>query len=257
MPRRSARRWRRSRARDRRLRDASHASENPHDARASSTARPSRRICARKSRPKCGGCARARSGAGPRGGAGRRESGERGLRALEGEADRRSRDEIVRPPAARHRVRRRAAGAGREAQCRSGSARHSGAASAAEADRQPEGARTRSIRARTWTAFIRSMPAGLRPDCRRSTPCTPLGCVMLAKTVHAIARRHGGRHRRPLQYRRQAADPAAAQRERHRDGRAFEDARSSRPSAAAPMSCSPRSAGPRWCAAIGSSPARP
>ena len=57
-------------------------------------------------------------------------------------------------------------------------------------------------------------------------PCTPLGCVLLAKTVHALARRPGGGGDRPLQHRRQAGGAAAAggERDGHRD--AFEDARS-------------------------------
>ena len=41
-------------------------------------------------------------------------------------------------------------------------------------------------------------------------PCTPLGCVMLAKTVHAVARRPRSGGDRPLQHRRQAGGAASA-----------------------------------------------
>ena len=88
-------------------------------------------------------------------------------------------------------------------------------------------------------------------------PCTPLGCVLLAKTVHAVARRARSGGDRPLQHRRQAAGAAAAGGERDRDDRAFAHARSARRSAGAPTSCSRRWAGRRWCGATGSSPAPP
>ena len=115
----------------------------------------------------------------------------------------------------------------------------------------------RSIPAKDVDGFHPMNAGRLATGLPALTPCTPLGCVMLAKTVHRLARRHGGRGGRPLQHRRQAAGPAAARRERDRDGRAFEDARPARRVAAAPTSCSRRSAGPRWCAATGSSRARP
>ena len=37
---------------------------------------------------------------------------------------------------------------------------------------------------RTWTASARPMWGGSRPGCRASAPCTPLGCILLAKSVH-------------------------------------------------------------------------
>ena len=88
-------------------------------------------------------------------------------------------------------------------------------------------------------------------------PCTPLGCVLLAKTVHAVARRARSGRDRPLQHRRQAAGAAPAGGERDRDGRAFEDARSAGglpPRRHAVRRGRPRA---RWCAATGSSPAPP
>ena len=88
-------------------------------------------------------------------------------------------------------------------------------------------------------------------------PCTPLGCIILAKTVHAVARRARRDRHRPLQHRRQTARAADARRERHRDGGAFEDRRSSRGLRAAPISYSPRSAVRSSCARIGSSRAPP
>ena len=62
-------------------------------------------------------------------------------------------------------------------------ARHPGAAAAARADRRTEGASPRSIRPRTSTASTRSMPAGSSAGLPALAPCTPLGCVLLAKTV--------------------------------------------------------------------------
>ena len=60
---------------------------------------------------------------------------------------------------------------------------------------------------------------------------------------------------RALEHRRQADGAAAASRELHGDHGAFEDAATCPESAGAPTSSSPPSAGPRWCAATGSSPA--
>ena len=34
------------------------------------------------------------------------------------------------------------------------------------------------------------MSGGSRSGCRRSSPCTPLGCIALTKTVHPVAFRH-------------------------------------------------------------------
>ena len=56
---------------------------------------------------------------------------------------------------------------------------------------------------------------------RALAPCTPVGSVILAKSVrHDLVRPRRGR-RRPLQHRRQADGAAAAARELHRDDRAF------------------------------------
>ena len=56
-------------------------------------------------------------------------------------------------------------------------------------------------------------------------PCTPLGCIMLAKTVHAFAGRPGSGGGRPLQHRRQAAGATAAAGKYDGDDRAFQDPR--------------------------------
>ena len=72
-----------------------------------------------------------------------------------------------------------------QAQRRSGGARHPGAAAAADADRRAAGDRRHRSAPRTSTAFIRSMPAGSPTGLPALVPCTPLGCMMLAKTVHA------------------------------------------------------------------------
>ena len=72
-----------------------------------------------------------------------------------------------------------------------------------------------------------------------------------------IARRTGSGGDRPLQHRRQAGGAIVAGRECDRDDRAFQDARSCRRCAAAPISLSPRSGGRKWFAATGSSRARP
>ncbi len=87
-------------------------------------------------------------------------------------------------------------------------------------------------------------------------PCTPVGCVVLARTRAAFARGARGGGDRPLQYRRQAAGAAAAGGECDGDGRAFAHPR---PSRGVPARRSPvRRRGPRrrWCGATGSSPAR-
>ena len=88
-------------------------------------------------------------------------------------------------------------------------------------------------------------------------PCTPLGCVRLAKTVHAVARRAGGGGDRPLQHRRQAGGAVAAGRERNGDHRPFQDARFAGGVRAARTYLSPRWAALKWCAAAGSSRAPP
>ena len=64
---------------------------------------------------------------------------------------------------------------------RSGGPRHPGATAAAEADRVGEGPRTPSIPPRMSTGFMSSTRAGSRPGQDSLVPCTPLGCVMLAK----------------------------------------------------------------------------
>ena len=88
-------------------------------------------------------------------------------------------------------------------------------------------------------------------------PCTPLGCIRLAKSVHPSLDGLDARRDRPLQYRRQAAGAASARRERHRDRRAFADARSAGAVPARRICCSPPSAAPNSFAATGSSRAPP
>ena len=112
----------------------------------------------------------ARRHARARGRARRQQSGERGLCRQQGQGHGRDRHEVVRSSPAGQRRPGRAAGAGEEAQRRSGGARHPGAIAAAEADRRAAGARMRSIRGRTSTAFIRSMPGGSPRGCRRCRP---------------------------------------------------------------------------------------
>ena len=116
---------------------------------------------------------------------------------------------------------------------------------------------TRSIPPRTSTAFTRSTPAGSRPDCRRSRParrsaasCWRRPCIASLDGMEAVVVGRSNIVGKPL-------IQLLLARERHRDGRAFEDARPARRRAAAPTSCSRRSAGPKWCAATGSSRARP
>ena len=143
----------------------------------------------------------------------------------QGEDDRRQRHALVRPPAAGDHQRGRVAGAGRRLNADPGRARHPGAAAAAAADRRAEGdRRDRSGQGRRRLPS-RQCRAVWSPGLPALAPCTPLGCMRLAKTVHAVARRARGGGDRPLQHRRQAAGAAAARRERDRDGRAFQDAR--------------------------------
>ena len=54
-------------------------------------------------------------------------------------------------------------------------------------------------------------------------PCTPMGCVLLAKSVHKSLAGLAGRGDRTIQHRRQAGRAVAARRKRDGDGRAFED----------------------------------
>ena len=72
-----------------------------------------------------------------------------------------------------------------------------------------------------------------------------------------LARGHERDRDRPLQSGRPSAGAIAAQRKRHGDDRAFALARSQKLCAPAPIWFTPPSAGPRWCAATGSSRARP
>ena len=123
------------------------------------------------------------------------------------------------------------------------------------ADRFAEGPRRdRSGQGRRRLSSRQSRPAGGRP--------AGAGAVHAARLHHSgqdrasVARRARGRRDRPLQHRRQAAGAAAARRERHRDGRAFEDRATFPRCAGAPISCSPRSAARSSCARAGSSRAR-
>ena len=72
-----------------------------------------------------------------------------------------------------------------------------------------------------------------------------------------LARRHERHRDRPLQPGRPSAGAVAAERKRHGDDRAFALARPAGSCAPAPISSMPRSAGRKWCAATGSSPAPP
>jgi methylenetetrahydrofolate dehydrogenase (NADP+)/methenyltetrahydrofolate cyclohydrolase len=54
-------------------------------------------------------------------------------------------------------------------------------------------------------------------------PCTPMGCVLLAKSVHESLAGSCCRGDRAVQHRRQTGRAVAARRERDGDGRAFED----------------------------------
>ena len=154
------------------------------DGKAIAQRRSARDKIARLAAVRSGSALDARPRAGARGGAGRRESGERRLCAHEVEADGRSRHALVRSQAAGRCAGGRAAGAGRKTQRRPGRARHPGAAAAAEADRQPEGAqrgRPRQGRGRLSSGQCRTArdrTAGAECRARRSAAC------MLAKTVH-------------------------------------------------------------------------
>ena len=87
-------------------------------------------------------------------------------------------------------------------------------------------------------------------------PCTPQACIVLAKTVHALARRPRCAGDRPLDHRRQAARPASHRAERDGHGGAFQDQGPARGRRGGPTWCSSRSAVPNSSAATGSSRAR-
>ena len=105
--------------------------------------------------------------AGPRGRAGRQQSGERSLCRQQGEGDRRGRHAVLRPQAA-GQPSSEAELLALIAQLNADPAVH-GILVQLPLPPQIDAQRcsTRSIRARTSTAFIRSMPGGLRPACRR------------------------------------------------------------------------------------------
>jgi 5,10-methylene-tetrahydrofolate dehydrogenase/methenyl tetrahydrofolate cyclohydrolase len=113
----------------------------------------------------------------------------------------------------------------------------------------------RSIRTRTSTASSderRPLATGLPA----LVPCTPLGCVMLAKSVHdslsgleAVVVGRSNIVGKPLAQLLIAENATVTV--------AHSKTRDCRRCAAAPISCSRRSGGPRWCAATGSSRARP
>ena len=126
-----------------------------------------------------------------------------------------------------------------------------------QADRRAAGAQRDRSGRRTSTAFIRSTPGGSP----RALPA--LVALHAARLHHAgedracVARRPGRGGDRPLQHRRQAGDATAARRERHRHGRALEDPRSAGGLPPGRPAGGRRSDGRKWCAATGSSPARP
>ena len=99
------------------------------------------------------------------------------------------------------------------------------------------------------------MPAGSRPGLPALAPCTPVGCMRLAKTVQpslagldAVVIGRSNIVGKPLAQLLLAENATVTiAHSRTRDLPAL---------CRAPICCSPPSAGPRWCAATGSSPAR-
>ena len=142
-------------------------------------------------------------------------------------------------------------------QCRSRRARHPGAASAADADRHPEGHRGDRSGQGCRRLPSRSTPGALSAGLPALAPCTPVGCVLLAKTVHASL---DGLEAVVIGRSNIVGKPLAQlllARERDRDGRAFADPR---PSGGVPARRPPVRGGRdgrRWCAATGSSRAPP
>ena len=101
------------------------------------------------------------------------------LMSAQGQGDARGRHGASRTRPGRHQ-RGGPARAGRTAEPRPGNRRHPGPAAAARSDRRTR-VLTPSIRPRTSTAFIRSMPASCRWARQALVPCTPLGCLNLLK----------------------------------------------------------------------------
>ena len=118
-------------------------------------------------------------------------------------------------------------------------------------------ARRRSIRPRTSTASTRSTPGGSRPACRRwrharrsAASCWRRRCMPSLAGLEAVVIGRSNIVGKPVAQ-------LAAGRERNGHHRPFADAR---PAGGLPPRRPPgrpRSAGRRWCAAAGSSPARP
>ena len=98
--------------------------------------------------------------------------------------DGRGRHAVVRPPPAGRRRPGRADGAGEKAQRRSGGARHPGATAAAASRSTPSRCSTPSIRRKDVDGFHPVNAGRLASGLPALVPCTPLGCVILAKTVH-------------------------------------------------------------------------
>ena len=151
----------------------------------------------------------------------------------------------------------RSAGADRQAQPRSGGARHPGAAAAAEVARHTE-AVINAIDPAKDVDGLHPINAGrLAGGFAALSPCTPLGCIILTKSVHAslegmnaivIGRSNlVGRPLVQLLLNENATVTIA-----HSRSRDLPQARRR-----APISSMPRSAGPRWCVATGSSRVRP
>ena len=150
----------------------------------------------------------------------------------------------------------RIAGADRPTQSRSKRARHPGAAAAAEIARY----RNHRQRHRPRQGCRRAASEQCRPARRRVGGAVALHAARLHHSDQERARLARGheRHRdRPLQSGRPPAGAVAAQRKRHGDDQRIRARATWRNSAPAPIWCMPRSAGRKWCAATGSSPAPP
>ena len=146
--------------------------------------------------------------------------------------------------------------ADRPAQCRRESQRHSRAIAASKADRRANDALRRSIRRKDVDGFHPVNAGRLATGLPALVPCTPFGCVILAKTVHhSLAGMEAVVIGRSNIVGKPVAQLLLAENATVTIAHSKNE-RSCRPFAAAPTCWSLRSAGRKWFEATGSSRAR-
>ena len=198
---------------------------------------------------------RARLATGPRRRAGRRGSGQPGLRPQQGQADAEVGMHSFEHKLPATDIGGRPAGPGRPPQCRSTRSTASWCSCRCPSTSTARRCWMPSTRRRTSTAFTRSMPASWRSASRRSCPARRSAASSWPETVQPDL---SGLEAVVIGRSNIVGKPVAQlllARELHGDHRPFAHPRPAGSRAAAPTSSSPPSAGRRWSRATGSSPA--